>query len=168
MASPKIVIFFIADGAGAGLPGQTPTFDEYQDDLGAPIATPTITDIGGGFYKFTPVFPANRWISFLIDTDTGGNPAKISGSIRPEDYNIDNLTTDTSTLATAAAVATLQGDVTNLLKIETGRWKVHTTGPDANRLVIYDSDDVTPLYKWDLKDSTGTATYVNPFEKVPV
>lgn len=54
-----------------------------------------------------------------------------------------------------------------LRKYEEGRWKIHVTGADANRLVLYDTDDVTPLLKFDLKDNGGVATFVNPFERVP-
>lgn len=57
--------------------------------------------------------------------------------------------------------------VSTLKKYEEGRWKIHITGPDANRLVIYDTDKVTPLLKFDLKDSGGAATFVNPFERTP-
>lgn len=52
--------------------------------------------------------------------------------------------------------------------LQEGRWKIHTTGGDANRLVLYAADGVTPIQKWDLKDSTGTATAgVDVFERVP-
>jgi len=55
-----------------------------------------------------------------------------------------------------------------LQKYETGRWKMHAVGPDANRLVIYDVDGTTPLLKFDLKDVNGAASYHNVFERVPV
>lgn len=49
-----------------------------------------------------------------------------------------------------------------------GKWQIFTTGPDANRLVIYRADGVTVLKKFDLADSTGTATVINPFRRTPV
>lgn len=53
-------------------------------------------------------------------------------------------------------------------QLQEGRWKIHTTGPDANRLVLYSSDGTTPIQKWDLKDSAGVATAgVDVFERVP-
>lgn len=53
-------------------------------------------------------------------------------------------------------------------ELQEGRWKIHTTGPDANRLVLYGADGVTPIQKWDLYDSSGTATAgVGVFERVP-
>ena len=197
MSSPKIVQFAVLAGDGVTpLPGQTPTFTTYQDSDGTPLLQPTFTDRGGGAYEFTPVFTVNKGIFYILDTDVGGNPKTLTGYLRPEDYNIDNLVTDTSTLATAAALATAQSDITNidtnvstlitdvasvqsdvtalgidvtaLKKIETNKWKVFTSGPDANRLVIYDDDDTTPLYKFDLVDSTGAPTVTNPFARTPV
>lgn len=53
-------------------------------------------------------------------------------------------------------------------QLQEGRWKIHTTGPDANRLVLYASDGTTAIQKWDLKDSSGAATAgVDVFERVP-
>ena len=55
-----------------------------------------------------------------------------------------------------------------LRQLQEGRWKIHTTGPDANRLVLYGSDGITPIQKWDMLDSSGTPTAgVNVFERVP-
>ena len=67
----------------------------------------------------------------------------------------------------SAGQASILAVVNLLKKYEEGRWKIHISGPDANRLVLYDTDDVTPLLKFDLKDSGGAATFINPFERVP-
>lgn len=64
-------------------------------------------------------------------------------------------------------VDTLQADVSEMLQIEEGRWKIHTTGPDANRLVFYEADGTTVLKKFDLKDSSGNPTTTSVFERVP-
>jgi hypothetical protein len=81
----------------------------------------------------------------------------------------------TDVAGVASGVAGLSAGQTSILtvvqllqKYEEGRWKIHITGPDANRLVLYDTDDVTPLLKFDLKDSGGAATFINPFERTPV
>jgi hypothetical protein len=68
----------------------------------------------------------------------------------------------------SAGLTSIQTVVNLLQKYEEGRWKIHITGVDANRLVLYDTDDVTPLLKFDLKDSGGAATFINPFERVPL
>lgn len=52
-------------------------------------------------------------------------------------------------------------------KVAAGRWKVHTTGPDADRLVLYDDDGVTVLYKFNLFNIAGNQSSTNPYERVP-
>ena len=66
-----------------------------------------------------------------------------------------------------AGITSIQTVVNLLKKYEQGRWKIHITGGDANRLVLYDTDNVTALLKFDLKDSGGASTFINPFERVP-
>lgn len=164
MSSPKIITFFVFDGANNPQLGATPTFETYKDNTGANLAQPTIFEMGGGAYYFTPIFPSNKGIAFLIDT--GHNPPKLNGYARPEDYNIDNITAGGG--ASQASVDAVQATVDLLLKIETNKWAIISTGPDSNRLVIYDNDGTTPLYKFDLKDSNNVATTINPFAKIPV
>lgn len=82
--------------------------------------------------------------------------------------NTNVNTVNTNVTALTADVATLTTNVELLLKHTQGRWKIHTEGPDINRFVVYDEDDETPLFKWDLKDATGAATILNPLERVPV
>jgi len=57
---------------------------------------------------------------------------------------------------------------TLLTKYQEGRWKIHTSGADAYRLVLYDTDGVTVLKKFDLKDSSGAPSVLPIFERVPV
>lgn len=150
MASPKIEVLFVYNSStGAPLTGQTLTFDTYKNDLGTNVSQPSITEIGGGAYKFTPVFadPA-RGIVYVINTGSGATPARLARFMRPEDWNTD--------------------DITLLKKYQEGRWKIFTTGPDANRLVLYDDDEVTVLFKFDLKDSAGAPAVTNVLERVPV
>lgn len=64
-------------------------------------------------------------------------------------------------------VETMAAFVELTKKIQRNRWKIHTTGPDANRMVIYDDDGTTILLKFDLKNSAGAASTTAPFEKVP-
>lgn len=68
------------------------------------------------------------------------------------------------------AVAYEESDTyVRMRQLQEGRWKIHTAGADANRLVPYASDGTTPIQKWDLKDSSGTASSgANVYERVPV
>ena len=104
-----------------------------------------------------------------VDTFTRiGAPVLSSISADIAGVKTDVGTVNTNVLALQAGQTSILSVVSLLKKYEEGRWKIHITGPDANRLVLYDTDDVTPLLKFDLKDSGGADTFFNPFERVPV
>jgi hypothetical protein len=146
MSSPKSIIFPIFDPmTNAPVLGAVPTFVTYKDDTGANVGQPAITEVGGGFYKFTPVFTAGRHILYVVDT-AANNPPLYSGDLRPEDYLYD-----------------LIQDLSDEMF---GEWRVFTTGPDANKLVLYRPDS-SVLKKFNLKDQTGAATFSAPFRRIP-
>jgi hypothetical protein len=120
---------------------------------------------------------------------TTGKAAYLDASIvsRASQTSVNSIAVDTSGLRTdyttgkaafldaaissraqASDLTSIATDVATLLKHAEGRWKIHLTGLDANRLVIYDTDDTTPIIKFDLKDPSGAPTYVYPFERVKV
>lgn len=68
-------------------------------------------------------------------------------------------------VATVETVAT-SADIAS--KISKNKWQIFTSGLNANRLVIYDDDGTTILYKFDLKDSAGVATTTTPYSRTPV
>lgn len=147
MASPKIEVFFLYDSAGAPLTGATPVFDTYKDDLGTNLAQPSITEIGGGAYKFTPVLDPARGIAYVVDGGASANPRRLARYVRPEDFATDL--------------------VQDLWDIEFGKWQIATSGPDIHRLVLYRPDN-SILKKFDLFDSAGIPTSINPFRRDPI
>lgn len=148
MASPKSNVFFLYDSTtGVPAAGVTPVFYSYQDTDGNPVADPTITDLGGGAYIFTPTFPTDKGIVFTVQA-TGFVPEYQSGFLRPEDYNVDLLT--------------------DLHEEHFGKWQIFTSGPDANRLVIYREDGITVLKKFDLFDGIGLPSTSNVYKREPV
>jgi len=149
MASPKIeVLFFYSASTGAPLTGLTPTFTTYSDTSGTPVAQPAVSEIGGGAYKFTPTLTANQGIVYVLDAGATATPRYATRYMRYEDYFTD-YTKD-------------------IYQYEQGRWKIFTTGPDANRMVFYEDDGTTVLKKFDLLDSAGSPTTSSPFERDPV
>ena len=67
----------------------------------------------------------------------------------------------------SAKSAASEASVATLLDFAEGKFKIFTSGPDANRLVCYKiNGDV--LMKFDLQKADGTATYFNPFIRIPV
>lgn len=79
----------------------------------------------------------------------------------------DNLPANTRTELDAidAALVTITGDVALVMKIETGRWKIDTS---TKQMTFYDTDGVTPLRTYDLKDAVGAASVTEIMERVPV
>jgi hypothetical protein len=63
-----------------------------------------------------------------------------------------------ATQATAAATG-----VDDIKKVQFGRWKI-----DGTQLVLYESDDVTELMRFNLFDNTGSPSATRIFERVPV
>ena len=76
---------------------------------------------------------------------------------------VANEEVDTYTLAN-----TISGTVERIQVLKEGRWKIFDSGPDANRLVLYDFDGISILQKWDLKDKTGAPSSTEVYERVPV
>lgn len=150
MTSPKIEVFFLYDNTGAPLTGATPTFDTYKDDLGSNLTQPSISEIGGGAYKFTPDITTNpnRGIAYVVDGGVSSNPRRLARYVRPEDYAVDKLI--------------------DLYDLAFGKQQVFTSGGDANRLVTYRTDGITILKKFDLFDSGGSPASVNFYRRDPV
>jgi hypothetical protein len=150
MSSPKIEVFFVYNDAGEPLPGLTPTFDVYKSDLGVDLSQPTITEIGtSGAYKFTPNVTSDvtKGIAYVVNCGATAWPRRLARYIRPEDFAVDYLP--------------------DLYAEAFGKWRIFTSGPDANRLIIY-AVDGSVLKKFDLFDSGGAATSINPYSKEPV
>ena len=57
----------------------------------------------------------------------------------------------------------LRDDIIVIKKIETGRWRILN-----NQMLFYDEDGTTVLYTFDLKDSGGSPTEQNVYERDPV
>lgn len=166
MASPKYETFTIYDATtgipAPGVPGSF-TFEFYKDSSGVTVTPPTIVELGGGQYGFIPVFTdPTKGIVYTLTSPANVVPAYFSRYMRPEDWAADNIS------AVQTAVASMQTDVTQLRRLQEGRWKIYTSGADANRLVLYSNDGTTVLQKWNLKDQSGDPVVSNVFERVPV
>lgn len=60
-----------------------------------------------------------------------------------------------------------QEDVSFLKRFYDGKWEIKTIGGDANKWIVYDTDNVTPIRKLQLFDSLGAPTVSNPFKRIP-
>jgi hypothetical protein len=148
MASPQIFTFFLFDETtGAPFPGQAPAFDSYNDDTGTPVTPPTITDTGAGAYTFTPVFPVDKGLAFVINGGAGTSPRYQAGFLRPEEFYVDLIL--------------------DLNDVAFGKWEIKTAGPDNNRLILYRPDG-SVLKKFDLTDVSATPSPVDTYKRNPV
>lgn len=85
---------------------------------------------------------------------------------------VSDLTSDVADLTTtvdglSSNVTDIASKVQDLHDIELGKWQIFTTGPDANRLVLYKPDGTTVIKKFDLKNADGVLTFVNPLSRTP-
>ena len=112
-------------------------------------------DLDVSYYTAHQAIATNEWKVYAISDDASYVPQW--ASYFWGDY-VDDITT-VKTLVTAVG-----SDVTILKKIATGRWRV-TAG---KQFIIYDTDGVTVLYRFDLKDLMGLPTSDNVYERTPV
>src|SRR5271165_5193094 len=126
MSSPQIVTFFVFNpNTGApvtGLAGSM-VWTTHKDETGATVTPPTIVEIGGGAYYFTPTFASpSHGIAYVVTIGSSHEPPFISGYLRPEDY---------------------AGDlISDLHAVAVGKWSINTS---TNVLTLYKEDGVTIL-----------------------
>jgi len=111
-------------------------------------------------------------ISQVVD-DVWNEPTSAhttAGSFGKELNDIYTTTSSTSTTVNTinTNVNTMAANVVLLKKYAEGRWKIYDSGIHANQIVFYDTDNSTILFKFDLKNLTGSPTAgVDVFERVP-
>lgn len=138
-----IISFFTNNGTPAT--GLNPSLIAVDvSDNSVVLNSVTMAEIGYGGYKYD--FSAyDKTKDYFYRSDGGatlsGNDRYLWGS--NENNQIDE-------------------NVTIIKTIETKRWKIIN-----NQLILYDTDNTTPLYTFDLKDSAGDPTETNPYERMP-
>lgn len=121
--------------------------------------------------------PSKSYLSGSADSDGGIDDTEAAvinaqTDTALSDYDAptrSELTSDkneiiTQVNANETKIDAIASNVTQIKKIEEGRWKIDTS---LNQLIIYDDDDTTPLLTFDLKDANGSATSTSPYERTP-
>lgn len=143
--------------------------------VAAGFVTVQIVKSDGTTYSYTPVGIDWGIFNSGASLDTGTYQLRLTttdtaatGSL----MYIVKATTSDAFVGSIKIVANEEADtytrVVDLHDETLGKWQIFTTGPDANRLVLYRQDGVTVLKKFDLADSGGTSTVINPFRRTPV
>lgn len=87
-ASPQQVAFALFNTDYTPATGQVLTFTTYNNENGTPITPPGISELGGGFYRFAPVFDSSHTaFAYLIDTAGTIQPAVVYGYIDETDFS---------------------------------------------------------------------------------
>jgi hypothetical protein len=169
MASPRVVIFPIFDATTkAPLAGQAPTFAYYRDETGVALAQPAITELGGGFYKFTPTLQTNHIVVYMLDCGAGADDRYPYDMIRAEDFDLDLVSGVAASVWDQARSAHQAlgsfGDLMRVLwLVFTGRVKLDTA---AGRFYVYAEDGTTVFMQQTTKNAAGGAGGLDATERL--
>lgn len=165
-----VIYSFAVKDNGVPATGLTPTITEYRDigDLTDYISgVPTVTEVGGGHYKFsvdwdtTPESSsALGHISVVIDagaTITENSERYITARINSK----DDFAIEIAALTVSLANITTKTD--SLFEVATGKWEVA-----SNQLHIYESDGTTLVKTFNLFDASGSPTSTLPARREPI
>lgn len=109
--------------------------------------------------------PNTVWDEPLAGHATAGTSGKTLSDIAPAAIASAVWDEDVTTHTTANTAGRILTDANHEMF---GKWQIFTAGPDMNRLVLYKTDGVTVLKKFDLQDDGGIPTTTNPFIRIPV
>ncbi len=116
-------------------------------------------------YVTTYLISNYLWDDVIASTGVYGGTT-IQSYLSTNATNVGTILTDIGT-SPGGTYGTIFANLVAIRKIETNRWKIFTTGPNVNKMIIYDDDGTTPLFTLNLFDSSGTPTFVNPYERSP-
>lgn len=160
----------------------TPTSGSYKSFIGTGkvvaneevdtytrVGAPAFTTIAGDIANVTTNLATTNSTVNTINTNVNTANTSLSAittTVNTINTNVNTANTNINT--TNSTLSTLSTVITRIQLLKEGRWKLFTTGPDANRIVLYAADGTTVLQKWDLFDSAGAPSSSELFERVPV
>ena len=116
------------------------------------VGSPYVPTLGNFQVLINPI---NRSDLPVVEVDTGG------GSVNAQTIR-DAMALPLGVAANVQA-GSIDDMLTKLTKYEGNRWKI-----ENNQLTVYDTDGTTPFKVFNLLDTDGNPTNVNPVERVPV
>ena len=152
----------------------TPSIVNFIDiatgaDLAVSGTVPTISELGGGFYKFTFSWEAEAIdAAYVLKIDAGSEIVNASQRyLRMRIEQQDNVASLVKSVqdASSSVSSSIEGIypyIRRLVDIEQGSWKIV-----ANQLLVY-SPGGDLLLRHDLEDENGLPTSSNPFRRLAV
>ena len=176
--SPRIITVPEADGDSITVQSLVNQIRDWEDEQANLCYDPLLeatgkADLGSGVKVGITATLLNAKLKFEErDTATvcvvsGGNLVAVDSNgdtmvvIEPS-YNV-SVTIAQSTSAVISEVTDIRTDLAFIKQIEQGRWKIIN-----NQMIFYDTDGVTPIRTFDLKDKGGQPTMIDAFERIPV
>jgi hypothetical protein len=175
------VTAFFRTNTGDPSTGLVPTIRIWSVAVGSPaidtlVVTDNMEEVGDGFYRY--IFDAyDPFVEYLFRADGGvglnsDRRYVVGGTESPDPEETWSVTlTDATSVAGSigstivANQGTIESIVRTILQYECGRSVVD---PIARTLTIYNTDCVTPIKVFDLKDSSGNPSVTEVFERVPI
>ena len=145
----------------------------------SPSSLPTITSLGGNFFKFQYTWDGSSGEpeAYLVKINVGlmdtvyellnsGQAAFITMRIERQD-NLANVAKRIEDSATSLGVSSTAIDnlIKSLLDIEVGTWEIDGTTLKVKSAGVGSQTAGTLIAEYDLKDKNGTPTDTNPFTR---
>lgn len=135
----NIISYFSENGVPKT--GLTPEITVTKLDGTITVNAQTMTEVSNGFYKYNySTYDEDE--DYLISVDGGS-------SLNDRDRYLAN-TNETA-------------GVGNILKIEKGNWKIQ-----GKQMIFYDTDGITPLYTFNLRNKAGVPTETDVYSRESV
>jgi hypothetical protein len=162
------------DDNGISRTGLTPSIINFIDiatgtDLAVSGTVPTISELSGGFYKFTFDWETEAIdAAYVLKIDAGSEIVNASQRyLRMRIEQQDNVASLVKNVqdASSSVSSSIEGIypyIRRLVDIEQGSWKIV-----ANQLLVY-SPEGDLLLRHDLEDENGLPTSSNPFRRLAV
>ena len=171
MTTPTNMIAFFTE-AGVPKTGLSPTIDIW--DVGTStkvVSAASMSEVGGGYYTYLyTLFDETKDYGVVADgtailpdidryvygtNQTGGITQESQEGIAAEVW--DTITSLHNTAGTF-------GEYVNILrKIESNKWEIKN-----NQLILYEDDNSTVLYKFNLQDASNAPSMREVFKRIPV
>jgi len=162
----KDVITYFEDDSGEPLLGLTPTIRiRNVADNSLIVTDASMGEIGDGGYKYD-FTSYDSTINYFIRCDAGiainGRYNAISSSQDLEN-SISTILSDIEDSATG--LIPIKNTVQELLDIEGGRWKIDQ---ETKQMIFYKADNITEVFRFNLKDENGNPSASQVLERVRV